>query len=120
MGGCGSTSKNLPREDAPSIDSADPRRNDSTATRGSSGRAITPDSVRTPGDPKGPEFAKRPGSGSSNGSKKSMKETRTSADDRPEEIEQKPLSARSQANGAVWSKLRNAVKTIHGYQFLAF
>ena len=122
MGGCGSTGKNLPRDpkDAETIDSADPRQYNSTTTRGSSGGAITTDAIRIPGDPKGTAgFAKRPGSGSSNGSKRSMKETRTIADDRPEEIEQKPLSARSQANAAVWSKLRNAAKTIHGYQFLA-
>jgi hypothetical protein len=117
MGGCGSTGKNLPRDpkNAQPKDSADPHHNDSTTTRGSSGRDISPDVMRIPGDPKGTaDFGKRPGSGSSNGSKKSMKENRTSVDDRPEEIEQKPLSARSQANGPVWSKLRNAVKTIHG------
>ncbi len=121
MGGCGSTAKNLARDpkDAPTIDSAHQHQNDS-ASPGSFDRANAPDAVRIPGDPNGTgQFAKRPGSGSSNGSKKSVKESRTSADDRAEEIEQKPLSARSQANGAVWSKLRNAVKTIHRYQFLA-
>jgi hypothetical protein len=117
MGGCGSKNFTLPRDpkDAPTIDPTDPRQNDSGTPRRSSdcGSAIAPDIEQG-----NAEAAKRPGRGSSMKSML-MKEIRISADDGPKNFDQKLLSVRSLANGVVWSKLRNAVKAIHGYSFLA-
>jgi hypothetical protein len=114
MGGCRSKNLAIDPKNSQSIDNADPHKNDLTTPRGWSGRAMASGAGQNTVDPQGTSAEiNRPGSGSSNGSKKSFKGNHTSVEDRPEDAEQKPLSAKSHANGAVWSKLRSAVKTIH-------
>ncbi len=121
MGGC--KSKNLAC-DPQKTDPSDPRQKDSPLLQvqlKDPGNTNDPAAGRISGDPKvTADIPERPGSGTSNGSKKSVQEKITPSDDNPEAIEQKQLSARSQANGAVWSKLRNAVKTIHGCNLSSF
>ena len=68
------------------------------------------------GSPTPPKLRKRPSSaGPEFGSKRNLKDGHHSDGE-----ETQPLSARSHTAGrkAVWTKLRNAVKTINGYIFL--